>query len=76
MLSHIQIIPLIVGLALGIIGILFIDPDKRIIYKYPNPENAGKITYKDNNGVCYKYNANKVNCDKNEGKLKDYPLST
>ena len=76
MLSHIQIIPLIVGLAVGIIGILFIDPDKKIIYKYPNPENAGKITYKDNNGVCYKYSANKVNCDKNEGKLKDYPLST
>ena len=31
--------------------------------------------YKDPNGACYRYKVEEVNCDKNEAKLKEYPLS-
>jgi hypothetical protein len=75
MLKHIRLIPLIVGIVIGIISIMLIKPEKEVIIKYPTPENAGKITYKDKNGICYKYIAKDVDCDKNELRLKDFPLS-
>lgn len=75
MIKHIKLIPLVFGIVFGIIGIMFIKPEKNVIYKYPSPDNAGKLTYKDKNGICYKYSANAVDCDKNESRLKDYPLN-
>uniref|UniRef100_A0A6C0KMQ8 Uncharacterized protein n=1 Tax=viral metagenome TaxID=1070528 RepID=A0A6C0KMQ8_9ZZZZ len=75
MLKHIRIAPLVLGLVMGIVGILFVNPEKNIIYKYPTPENAEKVVYKDKNGVCYTYKANKVDCDKNESRLKNFPLT-
>lgn len=75
MLKHIRIIPLVIGIVIGIIGILFIKPSKNVIHKYPTPETAGKLVYKDKNGVCYKYNAKQVECDKNESRLKDFPIN-
>lgn len=75
MLKHFSILPFICGVALGIVGIYFMKPQETIIYKYPTPENVGKLTYKDKNGVCYKYSGKEVDCDKNETKLKTYPLA-
>lgn len=75
MISHLRILPFIGGLIIGVIAILFIKPEKSIIYKYPTPDSAGKLVYKDKNGICYKYKANAVNCDSNESRLKDFPLN-
>ena len=75
MLKHIRLIPLICGLVIGIIAILCINPQKTVVYKYPTPESAGKVVYKDKNGICYKYSSKEVSCDKNESRLKDFPLS-
>ncbi len=76
MFKHIRIIPLIIGLVIGVIAILLIQPQKNVIYKYPTPETAGKVVYKDKNGVCYKYTSTVVDCDKNEARIKDFPLNT
>ena len=38
-----------ISLALGLLFFYVIAPQKRIIIKYPNPENAEKTIYKDNN---------------------------
>ena len=76
MIQHIKIYYLLIGLIIGIVGVYFIKPTDNIVYKYPNVDNAGKITYKDKNGLCYKYNAKEVDCDKNVARLKTYPLST
>lgn len=75
MLKHLRLIPLIIGLTIGIIIVFFIKPTKNVVHKYPTPENSDKLTYKDKNGVCYKYLAKEVDCDKNESRLKDFPLS-
>jgi hypothetical protein len=75
MIKHIRLFPFIGGIIIGIIAIMFIDPEKTVILKYPTPENCGKITYKDKNGVCYKYTSKEVDCDKNETKLKNFPLN-
>jgi hypothetical protein len=75
MIKHISIVPLLVGLAVGVVAILMIKPEKTVVYKYPNPGSEEKNIYKDKNGVCYQYVAKKVDCDKSESKLKDFPLS-
>jgi hypothetical protein len=75
MFRRIQIVPLIIGIAIGIVAILYIKPEQAVVYKYPNPETSEKIIYKDKNGVCYAYASKKVDCDKNEDKLKNFPLS-
>ena len=59
---------------MGIVGILFVKPEQIISYKYPIPETAKELIYKDRNQVCYQYLPKEVNCDKNEGKLKPFPL--
>jgi len=75
MISHIRIVPLLAGLVLGVIAILCVKPEETVVYKYPHPDIADKTIYKDKNGVCYRYKATKVDCDKNQDKLKDFPLS-
>lgn len=75
MLKHIQFIPLVIGLLVGVVAVIFIKPQQNIIYKYPIPDTADKIVYKDKNGICYKYKATKVECDKNESRLKDFPIN-
>ncbi len=75
MFKHVMIIPFVIGIIIGIIGIIYIKPEQKIVYKYPNPEDKNPIIYKDKNGICYTYTANASNCDKNEGKLKNFPLS-
>lgn len=74
MWQHFEVIPFVVGLSVGVIGLLFYKQPNRIVIKYPHPENAGKITYRDPNGVCYTYTSKEVSCDENEGTLKPFPL--
>jgi hypothetical protein len=75
MIKHIKIFPLLAGIVIGIIAVLFVKPEQKVNYKYPNPESKEPTIYKDKNGVCYRYNPKKVDCDKNEAKLKEFPLS-
>jgi hypothetical protein len=75
MLKHVKLVPLMIGFVVGIIAVIFIKPQQTVVYKYPTPNTAGKEIYKDKNGVCYKYSAAKLDCDKNESRLKDFPLT-
>jgi len=75
MFQRIQFIPLVIGITIGIVALIFVKPEKNVVYKYPNPESSEKIIYKDKNGICYAYSPTKVDCDKNEDKLKNFPLS-
>ena len=75
MLKHIRIVPFVIGLVVGVIAMVVAKPQQNIVYKYPNPKTAKDTVYKDGNGICYRYQANEVNCDVNEDKLKEYPLN-
>jgi hypothetical protein len=75
MFRRIQWLPLMIGIIIGVIALIFVKPEKHVIHKYPNPESSDKIIYKDKNGICYSYSPKKVDCDKNENKLKNFPLS-
>ena len=74
MLNHFEILPFLVGFAIGIVGILLWKPKPRIVVRYPHPTNVAQSIYRDPNGVCYSYKAKEVSCDANEATLKPYPL--
>lgn len=69
-------VPFILGLTVGIVYIaLGGKGSHEVIYKYPHPTTVDALTYRDPNGACYRYKVEQVNCDKNEKKIKEYPLS-
>lgn len=61
---------------ISIIVVYFIHPEPTIIYRFPNPTNAGKLTYqdKDNANKCYKYEANEVKCPSDTNLILEHPL--
>jgi hypothetical protein len=65
---------LIVGIVLGFAFLRLFTIDRPIFYKWPTPENAGKVNYKDKNGTCYTYDAAVVDCNLNKDKVKPIPL--
>ncbi len=45
-------------------------PVPEIIIQYPTPKNAGKIVYKNEDDVCYKYKSKEVSCPVDKSRLK------
>ncbi len=74
MFSYFEWKPFFVGLLIGLLLLMFFKPAKEVIYKYPHPKTIAQLVYKDHNNACYSYSVSEVDCDKNEGTLKDYPL--
>jgi hypothetical protein len=71
-----HLVPFVIGLMVGGLYVLMGGHGAHeTIYKYPHPKTVDALVYKDPNGACYRYMVQEVNCDKNEGKLKEYPLS-
>jgi len=52
----------IVSFGIGVLIVYMLRKEPRIVIKYPTPENAGKVKYVDDVGVCYKYTAKEVPC--------------
>lgn len=61
--------------AIGISYVYFVVPKPKVVIKYPNPYNSGKITYQDASENCYKYKAEKVSCPKNTTQITPQPIS-
>ena len=64
----------IVAFAIAIVIVYFMHPEPTIVYKYPNPENAGKFTYQDENDSCYKYESTEVKCPSDPKLVLEHPL--
>lgn len=65
----------IIGIIAGFVLLRFYGTDRPIFYKWPTPDNAGKVNYKDKNGVCYQYESTEVDCAANKEKAKPVPLN-
>ncbi len=61
-----------IALAVGFLIAYMVSPRPTVVYKYPTLENAGKVTYVDNTGVCYKYKATEIRCP--DDKLNVKPI--
>lgn len=74
MLKHLRLFPLLAGAAVGVLVLYFYKAPRVVVTDYPHPQNVNERVYRDNNGVCYKYTAKNVDCDANEGTLRQYPI--
>jgi hypothetical protein len=59
------------SLSIGLLVFYVIAPQRRIVIKYPNPENAGKVVYKDESENCFKFKAEEIKCPSDKSKIKD-----
>jgi hypothetical protein len=69
--DYINVNAFFISLAIGIFITYIYSPPKKIIIKWPTPENAGKIVYKDESESCYKYKANEIPCPDDKSQIKD-----
>jgi hypothetical protein len=60
----------LIALFFGLFMAYISTPVPDIVIKYPTPDNAGKVIYRDSADVCYKYQANVIKCPKDESKIK------
>ena len=72
--NRLQLLPFLIGLFMGMFFVYVLKPTATVLYKYPTLENAGQITYEDRAGICFKYHADTVDCDKSESRIVAYPL--
>ena len=61
----------LISFSVGLFIILNMEPQKKVIVKYPTQFNLSK-TYKDESGNCWKYVSKKEECD---GTEIDTPLN-
>jgi hypothetical protein len=75
MLNHFKVLPFLIGLVVATIIFLGLKPEtnERVV-KWPRPENAGKVTYRDRNGICYLFEAQITDCAKVKDKIKNYSI--
>lgn len=72
--KYISLPVFIVSLAVGILSVYLWGVDRKIVYVFPNPENATKVQYQDNNDTCYYYKYKTVACPADESKVSSFPM--
>ncbi len=73
-LNKLEFLPFLMGLAIGLFLVYILKPTAVVVMKYPNLDNAEKTIYRDRNGTCFRYDLKEVDCDKEEDRIKPYPL--
>ena len=63
----------LMALCVGLLYTYILSPEPKVVVKYPTPLNAGKITYIDDAGVCYKYRVESSTCP-TQSHIKKMPL--
>ena len=69
--DYINPIAFFIALFIGLFFTYIYSPPKKIVIKWPTPENSEKIIYKDHADNCYKYKANEVACPDDKSKIKN-----
>ena len=64
----------LISFTVGLFMCYITNPKPNIVIKYPNPDNAGKIIYKDDAETCYKYSSNEIKCPEDISKIIDNPI--
>lgn len=64
----------IASFAIGILYVYLVQPTPIIVYKYPTPYNAGKVTYADHAGNCYKFKVDTIECPKDKKHVEAQPI--
>lgn len=73
MFGKLNFFALIISFCIGILYVYISSPPPSVVMKFPSPFNAGKVVYKNKLDECYKYEYEKVECDKVK-KLQSQPV--
>lgn len=73
-LNFISIPTLIISFIIGLVIVVFFNPENKIRYIYPPPNVKKKFYIKDNANNCFQYLSEEVNCPKNKNKIMDFPI--
>ena len=63
------------ALAIGIFISYVFGPRPDVLFKYPNPQNAHTIVYKDDLNNCYQYDPHVVKCPSDKSKVTQIPVA-
>lgn len=73
MLHHLQLLPFLIGLGVGLFVFYVGKPEQQErVVKWPHPSNAGKVVYRDRNGLCYTFKEKLVDCGTVKEGLREY----
>ena len=64
----------LVTLIIALIAVYWYQPDAKIVNRFPNPDNSGKLTYQDGEKNCFKYEATQVKCPSNPNLILEHPV--
>jgi len=75
MWRHMKLFPFLAGLAAGFVVFFYLKPEsKDRVVKWPRPENCGKYTYRDRNGLCYVFESQIADCSKVKDSIQAFTL--
>ena len=72
--KYVNVPVFIITFIISLVIVYFIHPEPTIVYRFPNPNNAGKLTYQDKDKNCYKYEATQVKCPSDPNLILEHPL--
>lgn len=64
----------LISFAIGILIVYISTPLPDVIVEYPTLENAGRVVYRDDANVCYRYEPRPVDCPTDQSKIFEIPL--
>lgn len=73
--DKIQPLYFFLAFAVGLLYCYISKPPPQIIMKFPSPYNAGQVTYKNEDGTCYKIKSDKSSCPLDKSLIKSQPVS-
>ena len=73
MFGKLNLFALIISFCVGILYVYISAPPPNIVMKFPSPNNAGKVVYKNKLNECYKYDYSKVDCNLSKN-VKSQPV--
>jgi hypothetical protein len=62
-----------ISLGIGLFVVYIMSPQPKVVFKFPSPYNAGKVTYRDGDS-CFKVEAEQTECPFDQSLIKPQPL--
>jgi len=73
MMKYIEPLYFFIALFIGMFLTYISTPLPKIIIKYPTPDIADQLVFRDPAENCYKYNTTEINCPSDSSKIMTFP---
>jgi hypothetical protein len=64
----------LISLAIGLFYVYLSNPEPKVIYVYPTPENINQLQFKDKASNCFEFKASEVKCPKDTKLIHKIPI--